>query len=615
MGRIYPDWDDLNGLRTPLTNGERALAQFLDEQLPQQWRIYVQPYVNDMRPDIVVMNPWVGMVVFEVKDWDISRYSFQSNRLVANTTTQQWIEEDPAYKADWYANSLYEQFLVSDEAVVPLGTEPNNRMLSRAAVYFHCATTDAVKRLYGGRAAHVIKAGHDLLSPAGLRELVRYYWMPRSKFIRDSQVEALERFHTWLVPPNHAIAQVRPTRLAPGQAEYAKPASGFRRIRGVAGAGKTIVLSHRAARANAEGRRIAVFCFNITMSHILRDLINQAPFQVDWTRLTWSHFHAFAKKQGVEAGLIVSQPHHQDEQYFFDVDSTSLDDPAVLLNQVLASAECADSYRAPKFGGIYIDEGQDFQPEWLDALAGFLEPEGELVLFADHRQNIYGKDGGRDNNQVMKRCRFRGPWAQLPRKSHRLPWRIAYFLNEYAHKVGLGDQEDLPIEDYTERMEQRKLALDVMAWANIDSVEDGLDHLGAALILLGNPNPSDVVVLLPDHKSGLASVQRLSSRFHQIVHVFGEGGADSAESRRRKMAFWMGRGGLKMSTIHSFKGWEIDNVILLWPPDSSLGYLSEQQKAALFYTGVSRGMRNLVVLNANREYDRFNSDWDNFSLE
>jgi hypothetical protein len=72
MGRIYPDWDDLNGLRTPLTNGERALAQFLDEQLPQQWRIYVQPYVNDMRPDIVVMNPWVGMVVFEVKDWDIS---------------------------------------------------------------------------------------------------------------------------------------------------------------------------------------------------------------------------------------------------------------------------------------------------------------------------------------------------------------------------------------------------------------------------------------------------------------------------------------------------------------------------------------------------------------
>ena len=65
-----------------------------------------------------------------------------------------------------------------------------------------------------------------------------------------------------------------------------------------------------------------------------------------------------------------------------------------------------------------------------------------------------------------------------------------------------------------------------------------------------------------------------------------------------------------MSTIHSFKGWEIDNVILIWPPDTSLEYLSKQQRAALFYTGVSRGMRNLVVLNANRGYDRFSSDWD-----
>ena len=65
-----------------------------------------------------------------------------------------------------------------------------------------------------------------------------------------------------------------------------------------------------------------------------------------------------------------------------------------------------------------------------------------------------------------------------------------------------------------------------------------------------------------------------------------------------------------MSTIHSFKGWEIDNVILIWPPDNLLEYLSEQQRAALFYTGLSRGMRNLVVLNANRGYDRFSSDWD-----
>lgn len=264
MGRIFPSWDDLKSLRPPLTEGEWALVRFLDDQLPQAWRIYVQPYVNDMRPDVVVVNPDIGMVVFEVKDWTLSRYTFENDRLIGTSLTNRWVEEDPAQKADWYARSLYQQFLVSDEAVVPLGTEPNNAAICRAAVYFHRATTDQVKALYGQRATFVIKAGCDLLTSAGLRELVPYNWMPRSLYIRDPQIEALDRVHPWLVPPNHAISQVRPTVLAPGQAQFATPGSGFRRIRGVAGAGKTIVLSHRAARANAEGRKVAVLCYNIT---------------------------------------------------------------------------------------------------------------------------------------------------------------------------------------------------------------------------------------------------------------------------------------------------------------------------------------------------------------
>ncbi len=606
MGRIFPSWDDLNNLRPPLTEGECGLARFLDDNLPEGWRIYVQPYINDMRPDVVVVNPGIGMVVFEVKDWQLSRYAFQGDRLIATTTTNKWIEEDPARKASWYAKSLYEQFLVSDEAVVPPGTPPNNEMMCRAVVYFHGVTTDRVEGLYGQRAKNVIKAGSDLLTPSGLGKLVPYNWLRRSQFVRDAQVEALDRVHAWLVPPNHAISRLRPTVLAPGQAQYAKPGSGFRRIRGVAGAGKTIVLSHRAARANAEGRTVAVLCYNITMSHVLRDLINQAPYQVDWKRLTWGHFHAFANKQGIEAGLIVSRESTGDDSEAQELGQSSRDDPGMELNLVLASKDRSPGYEIPKFGGIYIDEGQDFRPEWLDALAELLEPDGELVLFADHRQNIYDRDGGRDRRQGLKRCRFSGPWAQLPRKSHRLPRRLAIFLNEFAREVGLGDQEDFPIEDYATRP-NLGFAPDVMGWADVQSVEDGLERLESALGLLGNPNPGDVVVLLPDHDSGLAALRRLESRFHQIVHIFG---ADWQEIRRRKLAFWMGRGGLKMSTIHSFKGWEIDNVILLWPPDCSFSYLSEQQKAALFYTGVSRGLRNLVVLNANRGYDRFSNNWD-----
>ena len=171
----------------------------------------------------------------------------------------------------------------------------------------------------------------------------------------------------------------------------------------------------------------------------------------------------------------------------------------------------------------------------------------------------------------------------------------------------MGDEEDLVIQDYAEREAQGELNLDVMAWHNVASVSEGLGCLVESFACLGEPNPGDVVVLVPNHSIGLEAVGRLSPRFKQIVHVFGD---DWSESRRRKLAFWMGRGGLKMCTIHSFKGWELDNVILIWPPDEEMGSITPSKRASLFYTGVSRAMRNIVVLNANRGYDRFAREWD-----
>src|ERR1035438_6207955 len=95
MSRIFPPWEQINNLRVPLTEGERALAEFLDNHLPDTWSIYVQPYLNDMRPDVVVRNPRIGMVVFEVKDWALGRYRFEHGRMIAQTNTARWIEADP----------------------------------------------------------------------------------------------------------------------------------------------------------------------------------------------------------------------------------------------------------------------------------------------------------------------------------------------------------------------------------------------------------------------------------------------------------------------------------------------------------------------------------------
>lgn len=575
--------------------------EFLDKNLPHSWNIYVQPYVNDMRPDVVVVNPQVGLVVFEVKDWDLSLRQIEKGKLIGRTSEKSWVDEDPLTKARWYAKSLYEQFLICDEAELELGLQPNNLSLFRHAVYFHGTPTDVAERLYRDKIWSTdILLGEDKLLPDNLDQIVPYYFMARSKLIRDSQVTALEEAHHWLVPPLGAIEQQKPLpQLTAQQRPYATPEQGFRRIRGVAGAGKSLVLAHRATTANREGRKVLVLSFNITMSHVLHDLLKRDPHGLNWQRVTWNHFHGWAKTQAVHAGLDLAASDDSDTGVFENV--------ARVLEQIIRGEGTAQDYEMPKYGGIYIDEGQDFEPAWLDALSAFLEPGGELVLFADHRQNLYGKDGGKDSQRSMKRCRFSGKWAQLPRKSQRLPWRIAMFLNEFAQDVTLGDEEDLAIEDYAERPVQGDLQYDVLAWKPITSTDAAFDALDDALAIFGNPHPNDVVVLFLDHSSGMRAVEALLPKYLKITHVFG---ANKEESRRRKVAFWMGNSGLKMCTVHSFKGWELAHVIVVWPSEIDLMRIPSSHQNSLFYTAISRGLRNMVVLNANRSYDRYFNEWD-----
>ena len=52
-----------------LTSAEKDVVEFLDRNLSQNWEIYVHPHLNGLKPDIVLLNPTVGIAVFEVCDW------------------------------------------------------------------------------------------------------------------------------------------------------------------------------------------------------------------------------------------------------------------------------------------------------------------------------------------------------------------------------------------------------------------------------------------------------------------------------------------------------------------------------------------------------------------
>ena len=73
---VSPPIDQFNKLRQPLTDGERIVFDLFNAHLPDEWEIYLQPHLNGLRPDFVLLHPQVGIAVFEVKDWNLKAMKY-----------------------------------------------------------------------------------------------------------------------------------------------------------------------------------------------------------------------------------------------------------------------------------------------------------------------------------------------------------------------------------------------------------------------------------------------------------------------------------------------------------------------------------------------------------
>ena len=77
---IEPSLEDHRTLRQPLTKGESIVLDFFNKSLALEWEIYVQPHLNGLRPDFVLLNPNVGIAVFEIKDWNLDAMEYYRER-------------------------------------------------------------------------------------------------------------------------------------------------------------------------------------------------------------------------------------------------------------------------------------------------------------------------------------------------------------------------------------------------------------------------------------------------------------------------------------------------------------------------------------------------------
>jgi hypothetical protein len=625
---VSPSRREILTLRTPLNSGEQRVLDFFDRLLPVEWEIYVQPHLNGLRPDFVLLHPYVGIAVFEVKDWDLdvmhyevrSRDSRPPILIARDRNGKQFRHRDnPVDKIREYKQAILELYCPrlrvranQDRSVVALVT---------AGIIMTRASTQRAEELLslslnhygmrGDQSQYYPVSGGDALDGGQLASV-----FPESlrSFSRYMDPQLADDLRSWLIEPDFASTQRQPLHLDVRQRGLvrSRTETGYRRIKGPAGSGKSLVLAARAAELSAANRDVLVVTYNQTLWHYLRDLAvrHQVPGRRLNDRVTWCHFHDWCKRVCFEAGfedeyraLWTGLPRDtRDEVLPESLDETLEQRLLALVSRALSDG----GEQVTRYDALLVDEGQDFNLEWWNVLRRAIRPGGEYLLVADETQDLYDRTKHWTYAR-MAGAGFRGDWRRLT-TSYRLPPVLIPLLRDFVARY-LPNHAASPLE-----AEQLALTLYPvqLRWFQVHAATAAEACAEAVASLPASATNSlafpDITLLVESHEFGLRCVELLGQKGIRCAHVFG---ASWQEQRRNKRAFYMGDARVKASTIHSFKGWETRAIVVY------LGSARDQRALASAYVGLSRLKRHeqeslLTVICAAPELEAYGRTWPCF---
>lgn len=397
-------------------------------------------------------------------------------------------------------------------------------------------------------------------------------------------------------------------RLSPRQKDIVRSSSKRIRIKGVAGCGKTQVVANRAVEQHLKtGDRVLIITFNISLIQYIRMRINQVPADFSPNMFEVINYHQFFKSKARQyTDKTISLLDFDDSNFF-----TPYRD------------------KIQKYKSIIIDEVQDFKESWLQSIIwNFLDEDGSVSVFGDGEQNIYDRVLEEETKMPpIHRCGFSGRWNEM---SERISMRIlnpqiATLSSNFArafldNNSQLGIQDGFLFDEYfikywkiSNNTPADTLAGNIrwiMSEFHID--EKDVVVLGQSINLLRDVEAAYIkatgnkTMINFETASQYAMVKTHSSPTYIQK--------DLEEIRRAaKTHFTTDCNEIKMSTIHSFKGWESKTIILILQPEMQPdetfeGYKIQEREntPALIYTALTRAKCNLFLLNlSNPNYHSF----------
>ena len=597
MAKLFPSFELIQKMNPEPTPGERWLLKKLEIFLPDDYEVYFQASLEGSFPDIVIVRPNHGVVVIEVKDWNLDLYEVREvdKTWICNPHTQgSCLKTSPFAQAKHYKDlffSVYSRKLASKTLA-----NKNFYGIVTSIVFFYKSTSSSLKCFFQEyetilKSKYMYYLSPDDFDNGKFEAILKKGYISGSIASKLFTEEIYREFIRILRPSYHSLEKLEPVTWSKDQQRYINSVQGKHKIRGVAGCGKTLVMACRAVDAYKKKHKpVLILTFNITLCNYIHDCISRFRGNISWSAFIIKNYHRFIKDYNNKYGI----------------DPESSENTGYLHEEIPA-----------KFKTILVDEVQDYESDWIKVIHGLLDSEGELVFLGDEEQNIYGRTDNFDNGKLRCYTGVSGQWGTMYlsyRVSDGKVARIAKaFQDRYFSKYDdnemkpamqnlfagdsvdgyyeyhfLENRDDEAIYNYFKQIwDNKPLAND-----DICILSTGIDVVRKLDYTLRQNNYPTITNFETEEEyqklvgMGIVNKKDLDEKLEDV-------------RRTAKRCFWMESGKIKLVTVHSYKGWGINTGILIIQGGDKL-------TNELIYTGITRMKQNLIVINiGNQDYDTF----------
>ncbi len=578
-----------------MTAGERRFAERLRELLEDDYLVWFDIGVGRRQrryPDFIVLHPSRGLLFLEVKDWKLDTIRSINAKEVELLTPQGLVtklnpleqarlsvfpvinrlQKDPALLAadGRYAGRLLfpygygvvltnitrRQFESMGDAFAREQMLPDHLVICKDEMLpstdpeaFQSRLWDMFPYCFGGR----------LTKPQIDR--IRWHLFPE---IRVGEPTTGDMFAGEEVIPQ--IVRVMDTQQ---EALARSLGGGHRVIHGVAGSGKTLILGFRCLHlAGLSTKPILVLCFNVVLAAKLRAFVEAHGIE---GKVEVAHFHRWCKSQLKLYG--VSWQNYEGPPYEAQV------------RAVIDGVEKGWIPRA-QYDAVMIDEGQDFEADWLKLITQMVDPKtNSLLLLYDDAQSIYQNRKGLGFSLKSVGIQAQGRTTVL-KINYRNTQEILAFSHDFlAHFLGGSEESSAALS-----MQPQSAG-----WQGEPPVFRCFDSLERevrfAVACIGKwqrdgRSPSDMAVLCEN--------QGLIGRVAGALRAAGIAALGAANSEF-KQKYDPKAEQVLVTTIHSGKGLEFSRVVVIGVGELEDTEERREENAKLLYVGMTRAMKGLVV--------------------